>query len=104
MRVKIERNDHLNRDILVAVQKHAAADTRENAAEFRLTPAQACLVWWGMDCLQRAIRDSARWCDLHGEYADSLRCHADAYEWSQSFRRELMAHAKAHKLEVAPCR
>lgn len=105
MRVKVERNDHLNNAIVYVVRAYAGAAERKNITEFRLTPAQASLVWWGMELLERAVRDSARWCDLHNEdYADTLRCHADAVEWSQNFRKELLSHVKNHKMEVAPCR
>lgn len=104
MRVKVERNDHLNAAITYVVRAHAGAGTRENCEEFQLTPAQASLVWWGMELLERAVRDAARWADLHDEYADTLRCHADAIEWSRAFKRDLLGHVKSHKMEVAPCR
>lgn len=104
MRVKIERNDHLNDQILRAVRLHAAADTRENSESFLLTPTQAVLVWWGMDRLERAVQDCARWANLYDQYADTLRCHADAVDWSRDFKQKLMAHAKTHNLEVATCR
>ena len=104
MRVKIERNDHLNDAIVYVVRAYAGANTRENSTEFRLTPAQASLVWWGMEILERTVRDSARWCDLYNDYADTLRCHADAVEWSRDFKKELLTHVKNHNMEVAPCR
>lgn len=103
MRVKIDRNNHLNDQLTRAVRIHAGADTREDAAEFNLTPAQAMLVWWGMELLERAVRDSARWADLYDQYPDTLRCHADAIEWSRDFRERLMIHAKAHNIGVALC-
>lgn len=104
MNVTILRDDFQNDQIHRAVRLHAEADTRANSLEFRLTPSQACLVWWGMRLLNRAIRDSSRWCDDGAEFADSLRCHADAVEWSKAFMNQLDGHAKDHNLEVMRCR
>lgn len=109
MRVKVDRNDYLNQQIMRAVYVFADADTRENAKEFSVTPAQATLMWWALKRLEAAIRDSARWAEewnnLHQiSYADTLRCHADAVEWCREFRHQLADHAKAHQLEVQACR
>lgn len=104
MRVTIERNDNLNGQLTRAVRIHAGEGTEEDAAEFRLTPAQAILAWWGMERLERAIQEAARWTDRYDQYTDTLRCHADAVEWLREFRSQLSAHAKAHNLEVDSCR
>lgn len=109
MRVKVERNDWLNEQMLRVVRLHADADTQENTAAFHLTPTQAALVWWAMRRLESAIRDSAGWVhewdSLHeATWSDNMRCHADAAEWSREFRHKLEAHAKAHDLEVMRCR
>lgn len=101
MHVTLDRNDYLNNQLLRAVRIHAEAGTRENSQQFSLTPSQAVLVWWAMDRLEHAIQDSARWASLYDDYADTLRCHADAVEWSKNFRKQLLKHAQAHKLEVS---
>jgi hypothetical protein len=77
-----------------AVKIHADADTQENKAEFYLTPAQARLVWWGMRCLANAIRESVADCQTGADYADDLRCHADADEWGRGFMSRLAGHAE----------
>lgn len=102
-RVPIDRNDYLNMQIRHATRLHAEAPTRENSEEFRLTPAQAVLVWWAMQQLEHALQGSARWIPASDKcgYADDLRCHADAMDWSNGFRTNLLMHIKAHKLEVA---
>lgn len=102
-RVTVDRNDHLNMQMRHASRLHAEAPTRENSDEFRLTPAQAVLVWWSMKLLERSMQESVRWIpttDVCG-YADDLRCHADAMDWAQEFRQRLLKHVKAHGLEVA---
>lgn len=76
-----------------AVKIHADSDTHENRLEFYLTPAQARLVWWGMRFLNAAIRESVHACQGGVDYADDLRCHADATEWSRHFMARLHVHA-----------
>lgn len=78
-----------------AVKIHAEAPTREKQAEYLLTPAQARLVWWGMRCLNAAIRESVIACHDGGDYADDLRCHADATEWGRDFMDRLRCHAES---------
>ena len=77
-----------------AVKIHADADTQEGRLEFYLTPAQARLVWWGMRCFNDAVRASVGDCQTGGDYADDLRCHADADEWARDFMARLAIHAQ----------
>lgn len=95
----MQRNDYLNDQLLRVVRLHAEASTNENRAAFYMTPAQAALSWWGLYLLLRALRDSANACGVHGDYADNLRCHADAVEVSKRMMAQLWAHAKDHSLE-----
>ena len=84
----------LNAQLKRAVKIHACADTHESRTEFYLTPAQARLVWWGMHCLGNAIRESVCDCRIAADYADDLRCHADADEWGKDFMSRLAVHAQ----------
>lgn len=77
-----------------AVKIHADASTQDNGLEFRLTPAQARLAYWGMRCLSNAIRKSVYDCQIGSDYADDLRCHADADEWARDFMARLAIHAE----------
>lgn len=79
-----------------AVKIHADASTQDNRLEFRLTPAQARLAYWGMRCLGHAIRESVSDCQTGADYADDLRCHADADEWARDFMLRLAIHAEMH--------
>lgn len=77
-----------------AVKIHADASTHDNMLEFRLTPAQARLAYWGMRCLSNAIRESVYACQTGADYADDLRCHADADEWARDFMARLAIHSE----------
>ena len=77
-----------------AVKVHACAGTMDGKLAFYLTPAQARLVWWGMRCFGSAVRDSVAACQPGKDYADDLRCHADADEWSRDFMARLAIHAE----------
>lgn len=78
-----------------AVRIHAEAPTMENREPFHLTPAQARLVWWGLRCLGKTITESVAACDEGGDYADDLRCHADAHEFSRNLMARLRCHAES---------
>ena len=88
-------NKWQNFQIKRAVKIHAEAPTREGLLAFRLTPAQARLVWWGMRCLNHAICESVQACKDDADYADDLRCHADAHEFSRDFMALLACHAES---------
>lgn len=77
-----------------ATKIHADAPTRDGMLEFRLTPSQARLTWWAMRCLTQAIRESVASCQDTADYADDLRCHADAAEWIKDFMDRLAVHAE----------
>ncbi len=77
-----------------AVKIHADAPLQQGPQiQFYFTPAQARLAYWGMHCLRHAIRDSSNACALTADYADDIRCHADAEEWSRGFMNRLGEHA-----------
>lgn len=83
-----------------AVKLHADADTLKGRLEFSLTPAQARLVWWGMRFFSDAVRESVGDCDTGNDYADDLRCHADADEWARDFMARLAIHAQKDSLPI----
>ena len=83
-----------NAQLKRAVKIHADADTQESRTEFYLTPAQARLVYWGIHCLRQAIHASVGDCQIGADYADDIRCHADADEWGRVFMGRLGAHAE----------
>ena len=85
-------------DIRHVVRQHAAAETRANSADFPFTPAQACLVWWGLHLLSMELRKQAPGC--WEDYPDTLRCYADAIEWVETTKERLALHARKHKLEL----
>lgn len=103
-RVKVDCKDWQNDHIRRVVNMFADAQLLKDQQDFGLTPAQACLVWWGLNLLNDAIRDSVRWCSNDSEFSDTLRCHADAAEWSREFMGRLWEHAKTHGLEAMRCR
>lgn len=84
-----------NLQVKRAVKIHADASTHDNRLEFRLTPAQARLAYWGMRCLSKAICESVYACRPGADYADDLRCHADADEWARDFMGRLQVHAES---------
>ena len=77
-----------------AVKIHADANTQENGMAFYFTPAQARLVYWGMHCFNQAVIASVQDCECGADYADDIRCHADAYEWSRKLITSLVKHAE----------
>ena len=82
------------------VRKHAEASTRDDAECFLLTPAQAALVWWALDMLRTRIAEMSTPSPYDDEYADELRCKADAIDWASKTMPTLATHARKHKVEV----
>lgn len=87
--------------IRVLVHKHAAAPTREDGEAFYFTPTQAGLAWWGLHALRTQIAELPESFPYDEEYADALRCRADAIDWVTKAMTALAAHAKNHKVEIA---
>lgn len=85
------------------VRQHADASTQDGKQEFYFTPSQACLAWWGLWLLVRELGKPIPSSPGDDNFADDLRCYADAIDWSHATMQKLSAHAKAHKCEVTAC-
>lgn len=87
--------------IRVLVRKHAEAPTRENAEALLLTPTQAALTWWALHALRETIAEIPVGGPYDDEYADILRCRADAIDWAHKAMQELADQCRKHKVEIA---
>jgi len=85
------------------VRQHADASTQEHKEPFYFTPSQACLAWWGMWLLVRELGKPIPSSLGDDNFADDLRCYADAIDWARSTMQKLAAHAKGKGLEVTSC-
>jgi hypothetical protein len=87
--------------ISVIVRKHAEAPTRENAEALMLTPTQAALTWWALHGLRETVATIPVGRPYDDEYADILRCRADAIDWATQTMIWLAEHCKNNKVEIA---
>lgn len=90
----------MDSSIYRAVYLHAEANTHADGAEFTFTPTQAALAFWGLQLLARHLSKIEPVTHALPEFADELRCRADAIEWASNAMLLLAKHAESHNVRV----